>query len=160
MTVPFNVNDFWSEFPEELVHELIINYLESSQPSIFGLILFLGIIEESFRVVNDIPGRINYTKRIIRWNLLKDLLNPSELINQTYGWGSDQLKFELLLNRLKQFLNVVGVKAYLAYPSEQLLNDYYDPDNPDRSNVHELRIPIIGGTDDPEIHSISNFCSL
>ena len=111
--------------------------------------LFLGIIEENFRVVNDIPGRINYTKRIIRWNLLKDLVNPSELINQTYGWGSDQLKFELLMNRLKQFLNVVGVKAYLAYPSEQLLNDYYDPDNPDLSNVQELRIPILGGTDDP-----------
>ena len=32
-TVPFNVDDFWSEFPEELVHELIINYLKTSHPS-------------------------------------------------------------------------------------------------------------------------------
>ena len=110
----------------------------------------LGIIEENSRVVSDIPGRINYTKRSIRWNLLKDVLNPSELIRQTYGWGSDQLKFDLLLDRLRQSLNLFDVKAYLVDPSEQLINDYYDPNNPDLPNVQELRIPLIGGTDDQE----------
>ena len=148
-TFLFNVNDFWLEFPEALTNGLIIKYLESYHPAVYGLLLLLGIIDENLRVLDGIPGRINYTERTVRWNLLKDALNPLELIKQTYNWGSDEFRFSLLLNRLKQFLNLLEVKAYLAYPPEQLINYYYDPDNPDLPKIRELRIPLIGGTDNP-----------
>jgi hypothetical protein len=147
---PFDVNEFWSEFPEEIVDDLVIRYLESYHSSVFGLILFLGLIEENVRVMNGIPGRINYTKRVIHWHLLKDLINPLQLIRREYGWGSDQFQFEIFLNRLNYVLNSFGVKAYLSYPPNQLINQYYDPDNPSLPDVQELRIPLLGGTDDQE----------
>ena len=149
-TVPFDVNEFWSEFPEEIVDDLVIRYLESYHSSVFGLILFLGLIEENVRVMTGMPGRINYTKRAIHWHLLKDLINPLQLIRQAYGWGSDHFRFEIFLNRLNYVLNAFGVKAYLSYPTNQLINQYYDPDNPSLPDVQELRIPLFGGTDDQE----------
>ena len=148
--LPFDINDFWSEFPKEIIDELIITYFKSYHSSIFGVALLLGIIEENLRIMNNIPGRISYTKRIIHWHLLKDLLDPLKLIKQTYGWESDHLQFEILLIRLNDFLNTLGIKAYLSYPNSQLINEYYDQNNPLYSNVQELRIPILGGTDDQQ----------
>jgi Family of unknown function (DUF6603) len=142
--VPFNIIEFWTEFPRELLDDLIIKYIQRYHPIISGVLLFLGIIDENLRVMTDVQGRINYTRRIVRWNLLKDILDPIALIRQTYGWGSDQLNYNLLLNRLQYFLNSVGFGAHFARPTEELLSNYYDDSNPDRLKVRELRIPILG----------------
>lgn len=148
MPFPFNRNDFWSEFPGELAEELLIDYLESYHPPIFGILTLLGIIEENLEDVSATTGRVNYIKKTVQWQRLPHLINPQKLFEDVYGWNTSQFKYDIFLERLRKFLFHLGVLAYFRDPEQQLLLGYYDSSNSHASLVKELCVPIIGGDDD------------
>lgn len=148
LALPFNQSKFWEEFPGELIEDLFVNYLHGYRPVLYAPLSLLGIIETELVNVGMIPGRINYTKSVIRWDRLqRALTRPAELIEEVYGWGTPVFDEERLLLGLKKFLEVLGYQANLYIPEPALLDEYFDHSNPYRSAVKELRLPILGGAD-------------
>lgn len=148
---PFNRQDFWSQFPMELMEELLTSYFEAYQPAIFAPLLLLGIIEEELVDVGTAVGRNNYMKRTLHWErLFRAVTNPNRVMKDVYGWGSGsgQFKFDVFLSRLRRFFLALGLLGDLHKPSQQLLDLYYDAANPIRTRIDELRVPIAGGSDD------------
>jgi len=142
---PLDQNDFWQELPLELVDDLFGTYLEAKLPVVYGTFVLLGLAE--MEQVNPAgPGRISYRRRVMHWDQLGTAVTaPQDLLRATYRWNDPQYPFkhERLVESLQRFFWAVGVPARLRVPPAALLDHYYDPSNPVRVDVKELRIPII-----------------
>jgi hypothetical protein len=148
LTFPFNQTEFWKEFPGELIEDLFASYLYGYQPILYAPLNLLGIVETKFVDIGMAAGRIDYMKWVIRWDRLQQALTrPAELIKEDYSWGKPDFEAERLLQGLKRFLEVLGYPADLYVPDTSLLDEYYDSSNSYRSEVKELRLPLLGGAD-------------
>ena len=143
---PFDRPEFWATFPVELADDLLPQYLQSYKPLAYALFLLLGVIDEAVVDSGGAPGRIPYRRRTMRWGELGNLLEPSDVLRGLYGWGTDALEANLLLERLQLIASSLGILASIRHPRPDLLDAYYPAGNPHRASARELRLVFFGGS--------------
>jgi hypothetical protein len=140
---PFDRDDFWADFPRDLVQDLFLTYLERARPLLFGPLHLLGVLDET--TVPPAPGdraRVLYSKREVRWDRIPTLLaHPESLAHELYGWGG-ALDHDRLLGRLERVLLAMRLPAARLPPMHALAARYYPPDHPPPSTLRELRVPL------------------
>jgi hypothetical protein len=140
---PFDRDDFWADFPRDLLQDLFLSYLERARPLLFGPLHLLGVLDET--TVPPPPGdrtRVLYSKREVRWDRIPTLLvHPESLAHELYGWGG-ALDHDRLLGRLERVLLAVRLPAARLPPMHALAARYYPPDHPPPSALRELRVPL------------------
>jgi hypothetical protein len=106
---PFNQEDFWTEFPPELVDDLFISYLRGHHPTIFAWLYGIGLIDEQLKQAGSAVGRVDYTLRSIQWHRIPEIISPATLLRDVYGWGSGNLDWQKVLGRLGLLLDNLGL---------------------------------------------------
>jgi hypothetical protein len=106
------IQAFAAALPQRLLGYLIATYLDREQPVVHGVASLLGIIETT--PVPATTAAPAYTRRVVRFDLLDDLLDdPVESLATTYRWGQPTFDYELLLARLNRFGNRVSAFAFM-----------------------------------------------
>ncbi|MGB7759982.1 MAG: DUF6603 domain-containing protein, partial [Bryobacteraceae bacterium] len=142
LPAPFNQDDFWSEFPADLIADLFSSYMELAHPALFAPLHLFGIMDELPNDGGGAPGRIPYTQRQVRWDRLVTLVSdPESLPTDVYGWGGD-FDHDKLLRRLERVLLAFGVPAGRHIPRQSLASQYYGAAAPP-DTVRELRVPLL-----------------
>ena len=96
--------DFKNEFPKQLLDYAVLSYLESEQPKIKSVFLFLGIADTSY-ITTSSATRIPYKQFRIDWDkLLLFLRNPAQFPKIVYGWGTSDYKSNLLIEHIEYLL--------------------------------------------------------
>ncbi len=145
---PFNKKAFWEEFSQRLLEDIFVLFLQRHYPLAFGLFHLFGIIE--FR--DEEPegeGRINYTRTVIHWSRLGNLLTgPIDLFKEVYQWGQkDQIfHWEKLLHALEYGLLANRFLVRYVLPRKSVVEAFSDPDYMVKYGLHELHFPFIYGT--------------
>ena len=145
----FTQPQFWQDFADQIVQELVIRYLQSHQGQVYSALKALGVIEEKLVHVPADPNRVNFRKRYFHWdNLLNALSQPKQVLQKLFNWGpGSPLDFATMTEILQETLIGIGLLAYLRTPDPSALTSYYSASNPALANLQELRIPIAGGVD-------------
>lgn len=139
---PFNQDDFWSTFPEDLIADLFSSYMELAHPALFAPLHLFGILDEQANDGGGAPGRIPYTQRQVRWDRLVTMLSdPTSLPQDVYGWGAT-LDHDKLLRRLERVFLAFGVPAGRHIPRQSFASQYYGT-APPPDDVRELRVPLL-----------------
>ena len=101
-------DDFRTQFPDQLIQDLLVRYLLGSRARIGYLLMLLGIISE-----DEVPAtdtRPAYLRRTFRFDGFAGLLSdPLGTLESTYGWGQS----DFAANRL--FDSLVGLFSYSAW---------------------------------------------
>jgi hypothetical protein len=139
---PFDLDEFWSTFPSDLVADLFLHYMEVAQPSYFAPLYLLGILDEEFVDPAGKPGKLPFVRRTVVWDRLVTLVSdPLSLVRDVYGWGST-LAYDKLMLRLERVLRAFGVPAGRYIPHNSLVALYYSGTTPPDA-VRELRVPLL-----------------
>jgi len=87
---------FRSEFPGQLVEDLLVRYLLRNRPRIGYLLMLLGILSEEDQP--EANGRLAYRRRTFWFDGLAQLLShPLDTLKSTYQWGHSDLATDRLL---------------------------------------------------------------
>jgi hypothetical protein len=138
-----------SKMPEELPRRtldyLILEHCyERSTPMFYGLVA-LGLFELLDIPLDEASFTAEHTRHIVHYDRLPLLFtNPPELFRQVYGWGTTTANLTLLIERLYDFVLVLGLPAGLEYPiyeKEVALTQVTPPEDSEAENP-ELRLPI------------------
>jgi hypothetical protein len=106
---PLDQDEFWQEFPRDLVDGAIAGHLELERPGIYALLHLLGLLE-----VEDVspgkPGRVRYRRQRLRWDRLATVARgPREVASVVYGWGQGPGQF-----RHERFLRAVQLISWAS----------------------------------------------
>lgn len=119
-----------------LLDFLLIEVLRREFPTVYGVLLLLGIVHVESIVPGDADAEAVYPhqRAELRWGRLEQLIQrPAELARDVYGWGTDDLAHHEILERLRFLLQSTG---YIA--------DFHDVS--DAAGIAaagaELRLPI------------------
>jgi hypothetical protein len=141
--LPFNDPNFWKEFPDSLVDGLFFDYVESSRPTLFLLLRLVGILDSRSVDPGDAPSRVPYVRKIVKWDHIKNIIRPANLIKESYGLDSSGFNLSSFFNQLSQLGKDLGIDTSLRIPDQELLNRYYNQSNNlESAIVNEFIIPI------------------
>ena len=95
---------------ERLLGYALICALERSRPALLGLLEILTVAERTATQVGSGTTARTVLRRLFHYDRLSQLVSdvPS-LLQDGYGWGTQQLLFDLLLERIARFLLAIGV---------------------------------------------------
>jgi hypothetical protein len=137
---PFDQQDFWAPaagrgFPELLFDHLVSSYLERRLPTVYGFLIFIGILASEPRHPEG-ASRVPFIERTIHWERLPELVTPAKLFAEVYGWGG-QFQHHSFLRNVSALLHSFGVQAPVLPPSSYA-DPYYLPGSVGRNFVGEL----------------------
>jgi hypothetical protein len=141
---PFLQPEFWQRFPEELVRELPVAYLERFRPALFGPMVALGLIEEEFVHAAGAAGRTDFVRRRVAVGAIERLADARRISSEVYGWGTNDLHRDRLVETICRFAQSLGLPAIVAPVRPDLLDAYYPLGHPDREEAREARVAIAG----------------
>ena len=85
---PLDNPDFWQRFASDLGQDLFAEYLLISQPAMYVPLHLLGVVDETNVSISGAPGRLDYVRRVLRWDRLGTMVtDPGSLLGEVYGWG-------------------------------------------------------------------------
>jgi len=104
-------DNFTGIFPVQLIEFLIIEYLINYQPPFGHFAKLFGLIEIDFE--DPSGNRPAYVKKTIRWDHIPKLItDPTQVFEETYGWGTNNFNSEHFIINLQEFLIVVGFISF------------------------------------------------
>lgn len=137
------------DLPRRLVDYLLSFYLWQNHRTAYGLLLFIGLLDEIEKPADSGKFQPAFTLRKVWWERLPDYFSkPQELPEIVYRWESD-FDFELFIGRL-----------YLLFSSFRLPGGVYAQSDQVRSalgnttsGLTELRVPVFERAALPNLHS-------
>ena len=106
------VEAFASELPARLLGYAVANHLEQQHVVLAGVASLLGIIE-----ITPMPATANapaHVRRVLRLDRLDDVLgDPVAVLADVYRWGTPDLDWDLLLQRLARFAGSISGFAFV-----------------------------------------------
>ena len=131
---------FLSQIGERLFEVLLTDYLAAHQPAVFNWLSILNVVETV-----DIPATAHqrgHTRTHFHWdNIPKIIRDPLSLPHTVYGWGTQDLKFPLLLQHLSELCFAFGFPVFIGKAEESLANGYADEDEELDEDSRWLKIP-------------------
>jgi len=131
---------FLSQIGERLFEILLTDYLATHQPALFNWLSILNVIETV-----DIPSTAHQRAHVrmhFRWaNIPEIIRDPSSLPEKVYGWGTQELKFQLLLQHLSELLFAFGFPVFIGKAEELLANGYAGRDIDLDEDTQWLKVP-------------------
>ncbi len=97
-----------AKFGDDLLSYLLVSYLETNYPIIYGILTLLDIVEESDIATATPP----YTKRTINWNYFLLIFNPSQLFSTAYGWNTSNFNSPKMLSSIQKAGRSFGIPAF------------------------------------------------
>lgn len=91
---------FANRFPEQLIQYLIVSYLFREHPKVNSILSMLGIIQAT---IAEAPSddHIEHVQHQLVWDhLLKVLVDPGEVMETAFGWGTKDFQAELVFQPL------------------------------------------------------------
>jgi hypothetical protein len=131
---------FLSQIGEQLFELLLTDYLAAHQPALFNWLSILNVIETV-----DIPATEHQRGHIrthFHWAMIPAIVrDPLSLPQKVYGWGSQELKFSLLLQHLSELFFAYGFPVYLSRTETSLTRGYDDGERNLEEHSAWLKIP-------------------
>jgi hypothetical protein len=137
-----DINEFVSKFPEQLLHYLIIEYLERHHRGIYALCRMIDAIHVEF--IPESGRRLAYTARTFDLSKLEDFItDPKAAANTLYKWGGDQFESQRFLDVLEDICIILGIPAGQYLPQPTIASRLLEIPDPTYAQMgKELRIPI------------------
>ena len=96
-------SQFLNELPQQLTEFLLIDYLSDNFPSAYNWLIVLGIIK--FERIVPPGNRPAFLRKSFLWSQIPELIsNPLLFVELVYGWGTTDLKFDVILEQLASLL--------------------------------------------------------
>jgi hypothetical protein len=138
------------KLPKRLVDYLISGYLEDYIPEIHAALRLLGIITHKPQPAYLAIHQPAFTLREIHWGKIAQFLKDPKLVFQdTFGWGSADLDWELLveiLTNLCRSLSLPAAPYFLDSSLKSLLRE--GQPEPGEEDIPALQIPLISIEDE------------
>jgi hypothetical protein len=119
---------------------LLTDYLAAHQPALFNWLSILNVIETV-----DIPAtehQRGHMRTHFHWAMIPAIVrDPLSLPQKVYGWGSQELKFSLLLQHLSELFFAYGFPVYLSRTETSLTRGYDDGERNLEEHSAWLKIP-------------------
>jgi hypothetical protein len=147
---PFDDPDFWAPpsgrgFPELLLDYVLTSYLGERFPTLFGVMTFAGLVSADPQQQSG-AGRLPCIEQVVHWDRLPELVDPSKLFADVYGWGGE-FAADSFLENLAALLGSFGVGAAIA-PASSYADPYYPPGTPGRESLDELVATVFSAISD------------
>lgn len=131
----FLANAGVDQLPKRLIDYLLVRYLYIEHPKLASLFELLGLTAQTF--IPEADYNPDFYLVEIRWERFPSLISePEKVLAQEYGWGTSAFSDDVLLDRLKGFLWLLGVPARSVILS---------PDDPETSATTNLQVPLFHG---------------
>lgn len=144
LPAPLDQEQFWKDFPTELVGSLLHRYLEAYKPRLFSTLTAFGILSAEFIDEQILAGtsRSPYTRRQVNWKLIERIVShPDRFMKEVYGFGN-MFAHERLVSSLAILAGTLGLPAAPADLSEEVLTRYYANDPSAREIVRQFVLPL------------------
>jgi hypothetical protein len=112
--IPASLRDdgFKDKFPEQLISYLLIDYLTTHQSSWAFAFRALGIVKTKY--VAPTGGRLPYVDYSIDFSdVPKVLENPEVVLENAFGWGSDDFDYRAFVSQVDNLLTSIGVDVFV-----------------------------------------------
>lgn len=116
---------FLGEIGETLFEYLLVGYLAAAFPSAYTLLEMLDVIvHESHESTDGRPGYVH--SRLLYDEIPKILSDPISIPARVYGWGTDDLDFELLAEHLFELFTALNLLASIEGIDAELGDAFQD----------------------------------
>jgi hypothetical protein len=131
---------FLAEIGERLFEILLTDYLATEQTAIFNLLSTLNVIE--VENIEPTAQQRGYIRTHFKWEEIpKIITDPASLPERVYGWGTPNLRFQLLAQHIGELPFALGFPVFTG-PADDLLADaYHDADNGLDETAWLLKVP-------------------
>ncbi len=136
---PFNDLAFWQSLSDDVFDTLLVRYLAMQAPRLHGFLRLCGLITETVESGTE-ALRGAYVRRQFHWDRLGDVLSPSKLIADAYGWGAS-LDVSALFMAIASQATGFGLSVGINPPDQSVLDDYYDRGTA-AAGIVELTLPL------------------
>jgi hypothetical protein len=118
-------SEFLDEIPGRLFNLLLADYLNNGFPQVFAVLSSFGVIENVYTPASG--SRPAFLYRKINWDIIPQIISdPTLLLTNMYGWGTDDLNFDLIAKHLVKLLYPVFDNIYIAQAPAAYYG-YYQP---------------------------------
>ena len=145
----FLSNSDIDEFPRRVLDYLLIFYLFHHRPKAYGILLFIGLLEEQEIEEDTAKFQPAFTLRKVWWDRIPKYFSaPQDLPEEIYKWDSD-FDHQLFLNNLYILFRGFNLPGGL-YPQSKKMQMALGNNSVD---LQELRVPIFEKATWPDILS-------
>ena len=131
---------FLSQIGERLFEILLTDYLAAQQPALFNLLSILNVIETE--IIPATAHQRGHIRTHLHWANIPDVIrDPLSLPKKVYGWGTQDLKFPLLLQHLSELCFAFSFPVFIGKAEESLANGYAGQDVELDEDSHWLKVP-------------------
>ncbi len=135
-----DAQEFLSQIGDRLFEILLTDYLATHQPALFNLLSILNVIETE--IVPATAQQRTHVRTHFHWaNIPEIIRDPLSLPQRVYGWGTQELKFQLLLQHLSELLFAFGFPVFIGKAEESLANGYAGQDTDLDEDSQWLKVP-------------------
>ena len=136
---------FLTDFPSQLVQQLLAGYLDEHYPLAANLLGAAGIIRS--RYIEAQGGRPDYLRRTIEWQAVAGfLLNPAHTLQDALGWGTPDFDFDQLYEYVIDLADALGVPVWLEQLDESMRTVLEAGVSVDDDSIRwALEFPLYGG---------------
>jgi len=112
-----NASQIAQQLPKRLFDYLLMEYVREANEPVYQALVVAGIFETT-----DVPrGPATFTsehvQRTVHYDRARTLLtDPKDLFHDVYGWGDAAARLDLLIDRLYELGDSLGVPVALRYP--------------------------------------------
>lgn len=125
-----DVPAFLNEIKDRLFEILITDYLSAAQPLVYNLLKALGVIEPVH--IASTPDRPSIIRFKINWDAIPEIItDPVQIFERVFGWGTDNLKFEVIAQYLLELAHAIGAPVSLRKVDPDLGFKLLGNNNPD-----------------------------
>ncbi len=135
---------FATEFPQQLIDFLLIDYLLNQRSPWGQVLLVFGVIR--LEEVRPGPKRPAYLRRVIAWtDLARVLTDSSGVFRDAWQWGAADFRQHDFLVAVHELMTALALPVG-AEPLDPAVRDALSGGSPGPEEIHDwtLRIPIVG----------------
>ena len=131
---------FLTEIGERLFEILLTDYLAAEQTAIFNLLSILNVIEVENR--EPTAQQRGHVRTRFKWEEIPKIISePASLPERVYGWGTPDLRFQLLAEHVGEMLFAFGFPVFTGPANDLLADAYHNDDNGLDDNAWLLKVP-------------------
>jgi hypothetical protein len=131
---------FLAEIGERLFEILLTDYLAAEQPAAFNLLSVLNVIE-----VENVPAtaqKRGHIRTHFKWGEIpKIITEPMSLPERVYGWGTPDLRIQLLLQHIAELFFALRFPVYIDRADELLADAYHESETGLDEDAWVLKAP-------------------